>query len=210
MEFVTALLSILAIHLMASISPGPDFVVVSQKTLFQGRKAGILCGAGVCVGLLFHMSYSLAGLATILAHSKLFTHVIGILGGSYLIYLGYKSIKGSFSKQKNIEDDTTSISSTSSAFLSGLIVNIMNPKAAMYFISIFSIIITPSMNTEQLVLIVVSIMAVQMIWYLTFIYLITTPLFKGKFNNNVYLIDRILGSVMSVMGFYMISSYTFY
>lgn len=209
MGFTSALLSILAIHLMASISPGPDFVVVSQKTLFQGRKAGILCGSGVCIGLLFHMSYSLSGLATILAHSTLFAQGIGILGGSYLIYLGYKSIKNSFSKQKNIVNDTISTNSKSSAFLSGLIVNILNPKAAIYFISLFSIIIKPSMNIEQLILIVISIMAVQMAWYLTFIYLVTVPMFKEKFDNNVYLIDRILGSLMSIMGLYMIISYIF-
>ncbi|SJL83418.1 LysE family translocator [Vibrio palustris] len=208
MGFTSALLSILAIHLMASISPGPDFVVVSQKTLFQGRKAGILCGSGVCIGLLFHMSYSLSGLATILAHSTLFSQGIGILGGSYLIYLGYKSIKNSFSK-KNIVNDTIYTNSKSSAFLSGLIVNILNPKAAIYFISLFSIIIKPSMNIEQLILIVISIMAVQMAWYLTFIYLVTVPMFKEKFDNNVYLIDRILGSLMSIMGLYMIISYIF-
>lgn len=55
---------------MASISPGPDFVVVSQKTLGQGRKAGVLCGLCVCTGLIVHISYCVGGLTIVLTYDK--------------------------------------------------------------------------------------------------------------------------------------------
>ncbi|MEF2523367.1 LysE family translocator [Vibrio mimicus] len=208
MDFTTALFSILTIHLMASISPGPDFVVVSQKTLLQGRKAGIICGMGVCVGLLFHMGYSVAGLTVVLERSAWLTQGIGIFGGSYLVFLGYKSIKGSFSGEIAPSGEQGSDTAAKSAFWSGLIVNIFNPKAAIYFISLFSIIISPSMSTEKLLLVMVSIVAVQIAWYLTFIFIVTLPSVRVKFDSKVYLIDRILGGCMLMMGLYMIAIYS--
>ncbi|WP_188009115.1 LysE family translocator [Grimontia hollisae] len=209
MDFATALVSILTIHLMASISPGPDFVVVSQKTLLQGRRAGIICGVGVCVGLLVHIGYSVAGLTATLEHSVWLTQGIGIFGGSYLVFLGYKSIKGSYSASTAPSIEKENENTGSSAFWSGLIVNIFNPKAAIYFISLFSIIISPSMGPEKLLLVIVSIIAVQMAWYLTFIFIVTIPSIRVKFDSKVYLIDRILGALMLMMGLYMIATYTF-
>lgn len=209
MDFATALVSILTIHLMASISPGPDFVVVSQKTLLQGRRAGIICGVGVCVGLLVHIGYSVAGLTATLEHSVWLTQGIGIFGGSYLVFLGYKSIKGSYSASTAPSIEKENENTGSSAFWSGLIVNIFNPKAAIYFISLFSIIISSSMGPEKLLLVIVSIIAVQMAWYLTFIFIVTIPSIRVKFDSKVYLIDRILGALMLMMGLYMIATYTF-
>ncbi|KUJ00032.1 LysE family translocator [Vibrio sp. MEBiC08052] len=215
MDFTTALLSILTIHLMASISPGPDFVVVSQQTLRQGRKAGIVCGMGVCVGLLVHISYSVAGLTTALGHSDYITQGIGIFGGSYLVFLAYKSIKGSFAKptqepiQAEVPIPAEKKTENKSAFWSGLIVNIFNPKAAIYFISLFSIIISPALETEKLLLVIISIIAVQMAWYLTFIFIVTIPSVRVKFDRKVYLIDRFLGMLMAAMGIYMITTYAF-
>lgn len=209
MDFSTALVSILTIHLMASISPGPDFVVVSQKTLLRGRRAGIVCGFGVCVGLLVHIGYSVAGLTAALEHSAWLTQGIGIFGGSYLVFLGYKSIKGSYSANMSPSNERENKTTGSSAFWSGLIVNIFNPKAAIYFISLFSMIISPSMSAEKLLLVIVSIIAVQMAWYLTFIFIVTIPSIRVKFDSKVYLIDRILGALMLMMGLYMIATYTF-
>lgn len=86
--------------------------------------------------------------------------------------------------------------------------NIFNPKAAIYFISLFSIIISPSMSTEKLLLVMASIVAVQMAWYLTFIFIVTLPSVRVKFDSKVYLIDRILGAFMLMMGLYMIATYS--
>ncbi|AGH82411.1 RhtB protein [Psychromonas sp. CNPT3] len=210
MDFTTALFSILTIHLMASISPGPDFIVVSQKTLHQGRKSGVFCGIGVCVGLLFHISYSVAGLTTAFGHSEYIAQGIGVFGGSYLVFLGYKSIKGSFSEKTKIRIKKERNIAVQSAFWSGLIVNLLNPKAAIYIISLFSIVISPTLGIEKLLLVIISIISVQMAWYLTFIFIVTLPSVRVKFDRNVYLIDRTLGGVMGLMGIYMIVTYTIF
>lgn len=207
MSFTTALLSIMLIHLMASIYPGPDFVVVSQKTLFYGRKTGIFCGLGVCVGLLFHMSYSLAGLATVLKHSKHATQIIGICGGCYLIFLGYKAIKSSLSKQTKGHPKEEITQTAHSAFWNGLIVNVLNPKAAIYFISLFSIVISPTLSIYKILLVIATILIVQMSWYLIFVFVVTIPSIRSKFFSKIYFIDRIFEIFMTIMGIYLVINY---
>lgn len=65
------------------------------------------------------------------------------------------------------------------------------------------------MGTEKLLLVIISIIAVQMAWYLTFIFIVTIPSIREKFDNNIYLIERILGSLMLMMGLYMIVTYLY-
>lgn len=206
MEFTTVLISILTIHLMASISPGPDFVAVSQRTFLLGRKAGVMCGVGVCVGLLVHISYSVLGVATAIEYSDNLLTAIKILGGLYLSYLGYSIIRGSFVKQASAVQHSTSDSASisGSSFWRGFLVNVLNPKAAVYFISLFSALVSPSMEIDKLILVVALIVVVQMGWYLLFIFIVTLPRVKTRFEQYLYFIDRVLGSLLLLMGLYMV------
>lgn len=209
MDFTTALLSILTIHLLASISPGPDFVVVSQNTLSHGRKQGLLCGIGVCTGILFHISYSVTGLAVAIQHSNNLIRYIGIFGGCYLIFLGYKSIKSSINNKTHLTEISFSSTKSKSAFWSGFIVNIFNPKAAIYFVSLFSLFISTELSIGRLIIIVTLIITVQMSWYFTFIYLITIPKVRNVLEKKIHYIDRFLGLLLILMGGYMVIKYSY-
>ena len=72
MDLWQGLLLISSIHLLAAASPGPDFVMVSQQTLSNGRKAGFLCSLGIALGLSVHILYSSFGLAAVIVGESLF------------------------------------------------------------------------------------------------------------------------------------------
>jgi threonine/homoserine/homoserine lactone efflux protein len=93
MDLYQGLLLITSIHLLAAAAPGPDFVLVSQQTLSNGKRAGLLCSLGIALGLSIHILYSSLGLAAIIANSSSALWGIKILGGGYLIYLGISSLK---------------------------------------------------------------------------------------------------------------------
>ena len=99
MELIQGLLVITSIHLLAAASPGPDFVLVSQQTLSNGKKAGLLCSIGIALGLSIHILYSAFGLAAIIANSTTALWAIKLLGGSYLIFLGIKGLRAKPSAQ---------------------------------------------------------------------------------------------------------------
>lgn len=78
--------------ILAAISPGPDFAIVTKNALLYSRKAGIFTALGVSISLLIHASYCILGLAVIIAKSLLLFSLIKYLGATYLIYIGIKSL----------------------------------------------------------------------------------------------------------------------
>ena len=68
MDLWHGLVLITSIHLLAAASPGPDFILVSQQTISNGKKAGLLCSVGIALGLSIHILYSAFGLAAIIAN----------------------------------------------------------------------------------------------------------------------------------------------
>ena len=107
MELYQGLILITSIHFLAAASPGPDFILVSQQTLSNGKKAGYMCSIGIALGLSIHIIYSALGLATVIANSTTALWAIKILGGSYLIYLGVKGIRAKASN--NIESENQKV-----------------------------------------------------------------------------------------------------
>ena len=92
MDLLQGLLLITSIHLLAAASPGPDFVLVSQQTLSNGKKSGFMVSIGIALGLSVHILYSALGLAAVIANSITALWVIKIIGGCYLLYLGIQGL----------------------------------------------------------------------------------------------------------------------
>ncbi len=144
MEFWQGFLVITTVHLLAAASPGPDFVLVSQHTLKYGRKAGLWCSLGVALGLSIHIIYSILGLATVVANSANLLWVIKLLGGCYLIYLGISGLRSKASSMNTtIKQNRTVILPIKKSLSMGFACNVLNPKAPIYFIALFTVVLSP-------------------------------------------------------------------
>ena len=229
MEFWYGFLLITSVHLLAAASPGPDFVLVSQQTLAKGRRTGLVCSIGITLGLAVHIIYSVLGLATLIAHSQPLLTAIKWLGGSYLIYLGWQGIQA---KPKNpshiaslpdsietnttlppdtlthqatlIEPPATSTDSTAAILRRGFFCNVFNPKAPVYFVAIFTLVLSPDIPLWQLAVYGVWMMVLQMAWFSTVVMLLSIPLIHRRFQRFEHWIDRVLGSAMIVLGLNLI------
>lgn len=92
-DLFNSVLTLMVIHFIATVSPGPEFMLISKEALTKGRRAGFVSLAGTLSGLSIHIIYSALGLAAVLASSPQTLFAIQILGGSYLIYLGLKGLR---------------------------------------------------------------------------------------------------------------------
>lgn len=121
--------------LVASIVPGPDFVMVTRNTMLSGRASGMWTALGVALGVSAWVVSTAAGLAALLAASALAFTVVKIAGAAYLVYLGARSIIAAFKdRSKQVVDiDLERRMSRWAAFRSGLLCNLLNPKAAVFF-----------------------------------------------------------------------------
>ena len=101
------------IHLVALVSPGPDFVVACRNSLLYSRTIGIYTAVGFGLGICVHISYAVFGLSWLIANNELIFTVIQYLGAFYLILIGIQSLR---SFQSQIGQETISVSSRISPF----------------------------------------------------------------------------------------------
>ncbi|MCJ8319102.1 MAG: LysE family transporter [Colwellia sp.] len=201
MDLFQGLLIITTVHLLAAASPGPDFVLVSQQTLTHGKKAGLMCSIGIALGLSIHITYSAFGLAAVIANSETALWVIKILGGGYLFYLGYKGLraKPSLNDNTSAEVEIKKYSAKKSIAV-GFICNALNPKAPIYFVALFTVVLSPNMPLYQIAIYGLWMMIIQLAWFSTVVFLLSRPAVNAKFKLMGYWIDRIFGGLMIALG----------
>lgn len=207
MDFYQGLMVISVIHLLAAASPGPDFVLISQHTLAYGKRAGLWCSLGVALGLSVHIIYSTLGLATLVANSSSLLWIIKLLGGSYLIYLGIQGLKAKANKQamSHPSDLLASIKVRKSLSM-GFACNVLNPKAPVYFIALFTSVLSPAMPWHQLVIYGMWIMLLQGAWFSLLVYFLSLPAITKRMQLMGHWLERAFGVTMLVLGIKVLKS----
>lgn len=142
---IAQLLSIGILILFAAMLPGPDFAVVTKNTLLYSRRAGIFTSIGIACANLVHITYCSLGLAIVISQSLLLFGFIKYAGSIYLVYLGIKTLNArttqQFTIQSNAKKNERLLSRT--AFIQGFLCNVLNPKATLFFLALFTVVIKP-------------------------------------------------------------------
>ena len=206
MDLAQGLIIITSVHLLAAASPGPDFGLVSQQTLSNGKRAGLLCSIGIALGLSVHILYSAFGLAAVIANSSSALWLIKLLGGSYLIYLG---INGLRAKARSGEATTAVANQTALKTIGlGFLCNALNPKAPIYFISLFTIVLSQNTPAEHLLIYGIWMMVLQFAWFSFLTLLLSRPMVTDRFQALGHWIDRVAGGAMLLLGIKVLVSRT--
>ena len=201
MEFWHGFITLTIIHLLAAASPGPDFALVSRQALLQGRRAGLWVSLGIALGLGIHIAYSAAGLATLIAHSTMWMSAIKLIGGSYLLYLGFQGIRAK-AQSGVITNEPAVIMDVAAHRLvgKGFLCNALNPKAPIYFLSLFTIVLSPNLPASTLVIYGVWIMLLQLFWFSLITLFFSQPTIRRRFLAISHWIDRVFGVAMVGLG----------
>lgn len=143
---LTQFFTIGLLMLLSAMLPGPDFALVTRNAILHSRRAGIFTSFGVGTAILVHISYCVLGLAVIISHSLLLFSIIKYIGAAYLIYLGVSAILTkhiSTVETKTHQSIQKSQLSDLTAFKQGFLCNLLNPKATLFFLALFTMIIKP-------------------------------------------------------------------
>jgi threonine/homoserine/homoserine lactone efflux protein len=116
--------------LVLAFTPGPNTLYVIARSVQQGRMAGIVSSLGLQVGGLFHIAAATLGVAALLLSSAMAFSVVKYVGAAYLIYLGVKTL---LTRENVAITETVEGKSLSRAFYQGVLVCLLNPKAALFF-----------------------------------------------------------------------------
>ena len=207
MDFWQGFTIVTCVHLLAAASPGPDFALVTRQSLLYGRRAGILTSLGISLGLSIHIFYSTAGLAAVVAHSTRGMALIKLAGGTYLVYLGITGLRAR--PRRGIETRTASAPESASPYrqiASGFLCNALNPKAPIYFLSLFTVVLSADMPLLTLVVYGGWIMLLQMFWFTSMALFFTNAAIRSRVFIIGHWIDRAFGAAMLLLGLRVLHS----
>ena len=181
-DFIIAF-SLLLIWTSLLLVPGPDFFLMLRNTLKNGYKAGLFTGLGITLAIGIHVSLAILGLLILSKNSWLYL-TVQIAGAVYLLYIGLSSIL----KEKNlivshIENDACKIYKKYNFFKEGFFCNILNPKAPILMLGIFSQLIPYSSTVSEKIFFGSEIVAINLIVWSLFSYFIGSKFITNRLNN---------------------------
>lgn len=140
---MTELLAVITITLLAVISPGPDFAMVTRNSLLLSRRAGVLTALGIGLGVLVHVSYTLLGLGLLIQQSLWLFNAIKLAGAAYLVYLGLKMLRAQPAGAAAAAEAAAAPLSDGAALRTGFLTNALNPKTTVFMLSLFLQVVQP-------------------------------------------------------------------
>lgn len=213
-------IAVAIITILAVISPGPDFAMVTRIALTRGRRAGVLCAIGIGSGVSVHLAYTLIGLGVVFASNVWVLTSLRYLGAAYLIWLGisalWPDIRALFSPRPAALQTRMTNKSTNrpeedqkrngSAFWIGFACNALNPKTMLFIVSLFSQMISPDTPVLMEIGYGLYIAACHMIWFALVAVALTLPSVQARIAAIKIWIERGVGLCLAGLGIKLLTS----
>ena len=192
MEFFTVAL----LHFFAVSSPGPDFILVTRQAIKLGRKAAIYTSLGIGIGILIHSLAAITGLTLLISSNPYLFLCMKLAASLYLFYLGLMSI---IQPSETGNDIATRDSSELNSFLIGFITNVLNPKAIIFFVTLFSIVLNNSTSAALLTFYGLYMSAATFLWFLLISYVFTNKNLIEKYFYVLPAFEKIIGILLIII-----------
>ncbi|TCB52356.1 threonine export protein RhtC [Acinetobacter sp. ANC 4779] len=201
---MTPLISIAVIHFFALISPGPDFFFVTQSAIRQSRSHALFAALGISLSILVWSICAISGLHYLFQKIAWLQQVLMILGGLYLLYLGIQLLKSAFNKNpapvsKN-PNEILPIKSHRTLLVQGFLTNMANPKALIYFSSVFSIAISTNVSIFEQSSLLALVFIESLMWFSAVALLFSAAKINHYYQKSSKKIDGITGGIFISFG----------
>lgn len=198
--YINELVVVIFAMFLAVISPGPDFAMVLKQSITYGRKTSIYSSIGIGLGISVHVIYTILGIGLIISKSIILFATIKLLGALYLIYLGYKSLKSAGFKVEEKQVLGKESISNKKAFIQGFLCNALNPKATLFFVSLFTVII--SIDTPIYIQAIYGVICIfiTMTWFVFLSLVLSFKKVRNFFNSFGKWFDKTIGVVLISLG----------
>jgi RhtB (resistance to homoserine/threonine) family protein len=197
---IESIVTVLVVGFFVIITPGPNMAVVIKNTISGNTFSGIFTSIGLALGNLVHITYCLIGIGLIISKSIIIFNIIKILGAIYLIYLGIMIIK---SKQKIYSENIKESVSKKSVFkclLNGFITDLLNPKATLFFLSLFTQIIKADSTILERIFCGALIAILEVLCFSILSIIIGNQIVKRMISRMIPIIEKITGILLILLG----------
>lgn len=200
MNELTLLTALAGAFIVLIISPGPNFLVITQLSFSQSRQQGICAGLGVASGSIIWALLAATGLGLMFQQLPWLQPGLQLLGGAYLTWLGTKSLRNAGSQPAPRDIKALGIGSLSRAYRFGLLTNMTNPKALAFYTSVFTTVAAPGlpMWVRTAGVSIIAVLAIS--WFVLLATLFSIPAVQERYRRMKKAIDIITGLFMVAFG----------
>jgi threonine/homoserine/homoserine lactone efflux protein len=197
------LMAVATITILAVISPGADFAMVTRNSVLYGRSAGLFSSLGVAMGVQLHVFYTMIGVGLLIRSSPGLFMAIKVLGSIYLIYVGYKTFLAKATDEAgstvNLTASMASIS-RASAFKNGFFTNALNPKTTLFVVSVYTQVVDPNTSVPIQFMYGVFMSFAHWLWFsFVSIFLSENRLRKHLLSRQI-MVNKVIGGVLITLG----------
>ena len=143
------------------VIPGPAVMYIVSRSIGQGRAAGLVSAMGITAGTLFHIAAATLGLSALLVSSVLAFQFMKYLGAAYLIYLGVRVLRSDEGRLLESADGERRLGRI---FGQGVLVNLLNPKTALFFLAFLPQFVDPARGHATLQIFELGVLFALMGW----------------------------------------------
>jgi len=217
-------LLIAMVHFFAVASPGPDFALILKQSIRYNRRIAIYTSFGIAAGIVVHVTYSLVGIGLLIASDERLFTALKYIAASYFCYIAWHCIRAknpenelsadksnntnnsSTSNEIGNNDTSTKFPSVKKAFLNGFLINALNVKATLFFVSLFSVVIAPETFLGIKIAYGAYLVAATAAWFCFLSYMLTQERVRFVLQRKGYILDRIMGVILLLLAIQLVLS----
>ncbi len=192
------LVAVVTITVLAVISPGADFAMVTRNSLVLSRRAGVLTAFGIGAGVLVHVAYSLMGVGLVIAQSIFLLNVLKIIGAIYLLWLGVMMLRAQ--PHHASTDRPPSHLTDGQALKLGFLTNATNPKTTLFVVSVFIQVVAPDTPLAVQIGYGLFMSVAHILWFTLVALFFSNASIRSRIIGYRYWLERVFGAVLAIFG----------
>ncbi|HEY9271079.1 LysE family translocator [Achromobacter sp.] len=195
---MTELIAVALITMLAVISPGPDFAMVTRNSYLFGRRTGLICALGIALGVQVHVFYTMFGVSLLAHYAQPVLQGIKLAGACYLVYMGWKT----FFNRTQVSRDLSERPPISGwqALYSGFLTNALNPKTTLFVVSTYTQVVSPGTPLAWQFGYGLFMSLAHWIWFGAVAWSVSSPFLRRMLLDHQRAADRVVGAVLMALG----------
>jgi threonine/homoserine/homoserine lactone efflux protein len=216
-------LLIAMVHFFAVASPGPDFALILKQSISYNRRIAIYTSLGIATGIILHVTYSLVGIGLLIASDERLFTALKYIAASYFCYIAWhclrakKPVNENEQENSNNKSDSKTAGASSSvpvanypsakkAFFTGFLINGLNVKATLFFVSLFSVVIAPETLLSIKIAYGAYLVFATGVWFCFLSFMLTQERVRFVLQRKGYILDRVMGVVLLILAIQLLLS----
>ncbi|KQV98418.1 LysE family translocator [Rhizobacter sp. Root1221] len=194
------LLAVATLTVLAVISPGADFAMVTRNSLLHGRPAGLLASLGVALGVQLHVLYTMLGVGLVLRHSPQAMGAIRLAGAVYLVWVGCSTFRA-----RPAADGAAAATGLTAwqAVRTGFFTNALNPKTTLFVLSVYTQVVGAGTPLPVQVAYGLFMSGAHLVWFAAVAVVFSQAALRARLLQRQQQVNRVIGAVLMALGLWL-------